>query len=533
VGGLRKPVPGVALTDGAHRFEVRGRDVAGNIGPAAALNWEVQSGAPKTVINSGPSGLTSQRSTTVTFSSDKAGTFECDVDSAGWQACTSPLELSDLTEGAHTIRVRSISSVNPVGVKDPTPAQRSWTVDSVSPETTIDSAPTGSTESTTAQVTFSSDDPSAAFQCKLDDANYSSCSSPLNLSGLPTGLRTLLVRAIDPAGNADATPEEASWTITAPVVPTCPPGTQGTPPNCQELPPVVGDKLVSTLTGGTLSIAALGEVPLPAGQLIVTGALDKNGNWGVPQAGVNFLPIEQTIDAPGIGQVTVKISIQATGPGSGTLPNGGGAATFNLPVQAKLEASLGGIPLIGPDADCFLRPISFNLSGTYDEAGQTAIVGSPAVTFPTVSAGCGALGGTVNDLLELPRSDIAISLEFDLVKTVAPSGAPKLAKPFVMLARSLKSGKPMTVTTRIRNNGTTAASNVKVCFRAPANLVNGRSSACRTVPVIAVGRGVTVRQRFRTKPGRKGKRFRVVVSAGYKANGQNRSVKTIRATTLR
>ncbi len=524
-----------ALTDGAHQFQVRARDVAGNLSPSAVVDWEVQSTAPVTTINSGPNGLTSQKATTVTFSSNKAGTFECSLNSAAWAACASPLQLTDLADGPYNLRVRAVSSVAPVGVKDPTPASRNWTVDATAPETTIDSAPTGSTEDTSAQVTFSSDDPSAGFQCKLDDNNFSGCSSPLNLNNLPVGVRVLQVRAIDAAGNTDDTPEEASWTISAPVVPVCPPGTSGTPPNCVDLPPVVGDELVATLTGGSLNIDALGEVDLPAGQLIVNGALDDDGNWGVPQAGVNFLPVEQTIDAPGIGMVTVKISISATGPGVGTLPNGGGAASLSLPVQAKLEASLGAIPIIGPEADCFLRPIQFDLTGTYDEAGQTATVGSPGVTFPPVSAGCGPLGSTVNDLIGLPRNDIGISLTFDLVRTVAPSGSPKLSKPRVKAPKKVKSGKKVKMTVTVRNSGDAPASNVKVCAVAKQKkLVKGKSKVCRTIGVITGGGGAgKARMSFKTKSGKKGKKLKFQVTATYVTEGKRTRTRTGHVTLMK
>lgn len=521
------------LGDGAHEFQVRAKDQAGNISPVTSAGWEVQSAAPVTTFNSAPSGLTRQRSASITFASSKPGTFECRLDDAAWAACASPQELTDLSDGLHSFRVRAVSSVAPFGVKDPTPPSRSWTVDSTTPDTTIDTAPTGTIESRDAQITFSSDDPEAGFQCKLDDAVFDSCSSPLNLSSLAFGARTIVVRAIDAAGNTDGTPEERSWTIVAPPPVLCPPGTQGTPPDCTPIPPVVGDQLTATLSTGELSLAALGSVPLPASQLVLTGALDEDGKWGVPQGGVNFLPVEQTLDAPGIGQVTVKISITATGPGTGTLSNGGGAATFNLPVQAKLEASLGGIPLIGPSADCFLRPIQFTLTGTYDETARTATVGSEGVTFPQVSAGCGPLGGTVNGLLELPRSDIGISLTFDLVKTILQ---PNLAKPVIKAPKSVRSGKPITISSQITNTGTGTATGVKVCLNSPTKLVRGKAQRCSTVASIAPGQSATVRFRVVSKAGKKGKKAkkaRFTIDAAYQVSGQTKHTKTGHVTLLK
>ena len=399
------------LNDGPHEFRLRAVDAAGNLGAVLSRTWQVQTGAPVTTIDTAPEGAVRERGATITFSADKPVTFECRLNDGPWEACASPVNLSDLPDGDYTYSVRSTTTTVPVGVTDPTPPSRTWTVDGTPPTTVLDSAPSGSTEDTTAQIAFSSPDADALFQCSLDSAPFNSCTSPVNLSNLPTGPRTFTVRAIDQAGNADPAPQTASWTIVPPPPPECPPGTQGVPPDCEEIP---ASRLEATLTGGTLSLAALGEVVLPGGQLKLIGQREDDGRWIIPQAGVQFDAIEQTIDAPGVGLVTVKIRISATGPGVGSLPTGGGPASMNLPMQAKLEARLGDVPLIGPDADCFLRPITFDLNGTYDEAGQTVTLGSPGLTFPQVSAGCGALGGTVNDLLELPRSDIALSLDFSL-----------------------------------------------------------------------------------------------------------------------
>ncbi|HNH85886.1 MAG TPA: hypothetical protein PLE93_02180, partial [Solirubrobacterales bacterium] len=279
------------------------------------------------------------------------------------------------------------------------------------PETTILSAPSGTTTSRTARIEFEADDHAATFECKLDTGSFSTCASPVELNEVPLGGHTLSIRAINERGMVEETVAEANWTVIT------------------EAPVGESTGLQATLTGGTLSLAALGEVELPASQLKLRGSRFQSGAWSIPQSGFGFEPIVQVIDAPGIGEVSVKISISSTGPGVGSLPSGGGAASLNLPVQAKLEASVGGAPLIGPEADCALRPITFDLSGTYDEAGKTVSLGSPGITFPQVSAGCGSLGATVNSLLELPRSDIAMNLVFALeqignnavVKPAAPA----------------------------------------------------------------------------------------------------------------
>jgi hypothetical protein len=366
------------------------------------------------------------------------------------------------------------------------------------PTVEITSGPSGTTTSRNATLEFTSDDPAATFECKFDLEPFAACTSPYNLAGLTLGGHSVTVRAVNERGMLSATPAEANWTVIA-----------DTP---------VGNSvpIKGKLTGGELSLAALGAVPLPADQLELEGSLFENGALSIPQAGVKFLPIEQTLDAPGIGTVTVKISISATGPGSGTLPVGGGEASFNLPVQAKLEAALGGIPLIGPDADCFLRPIQFDLSGAYDEAGKTVTFASPSITFPTVSAGCGPLGDTVNDLLELPRSDIAISLDFAL--EVGSSGAPKLAKLKKSGPKSVKAGKTITLKATVRNSGTALADAIEVCVKSPTRFVTGNANRCTTVRNVAAGKSRTATFKLKTKKGRKGK-AEFQISAAVKAQG--------------
>jgi hypothetical protein len=84
--------------------------------------------------------------------------------------------------------------------------------DTTPPATTITSAPANST-STSASVAFTASESGSTFQCKLDAGAYAACASPKAYSGLATGSHTVSVRATDAAGNTDATPATATWTI--------------------------------------------------------------------------------------------------------------------------------------------------------------------------------------------------------------------------------------------------------------------------------------------------------------------------------
>ena len=95
---------------------------------------------PDTAINTGPDGLTSSTSATLSFSSSKAGsTFECSLDGAEFGACNpedntlNSKTYDDLTDAEHSFSVRAIDGA---GAADPTPARYTWTVDTTRPTIT-------------------------------------------------------------------------------------------------------------------------------------------------------------------------------------------------------------------------------------------------------------------------------------------------------------------------------------------------------------------------------------------------------------
>lgn len=89
--------------------------------------------------------------------------------------------------------------------------------DTAAPQTTLNagSGPAeGSTVSSTfATFGFTSDDPLATFECSLDAAPFAACTSPATFFDLTAGAHTFAVRAVDAAGNADATPATRAWSV--------------------------------------------------------------------------------------------------------------------------------------------------------------------------------------------------------------------------------------------------------------------------------------------------------------------------------
>jgi Big-like domain-containing protein len=202
-----------ALADGAHTFEVRATDAAGNTGAAASRAFTVDTVAPQTTIDSGPAGPTSDSTPTFGFSSEAGASFQCRVDNGAFANCSTPHTTAALADGAHTFEVRASDAA---GNADTSPASRAFTVDTVAPQTTITAAPPTTTSSTSASFSFTASEAGSSFECSLDGAVFSACTSPRSYAGLATGSHTFSVRATDGVGNLDATAATHSWTITAP-----------------------------------------------------------------------------------------------------------------------------------------------------------------------------------------------------------------------------------------------------------------------------------------------------------------------------
>ena len=173
---------------------------------------------PDTMIESGASGVVSSTSASFTFESSEAGSsFECALDSAAFAACSSPQDYTGLGQGSHTFQVRATDgSAN----TDPTPASRSFTVDTVAPDTTISSGPSGPIASTSASFTFESTEAGSSVMCRLDLDAFSACSSPMAYTGLSEGTHNFSVYATDGAFNFDDSPAIGHF-----IVDTMPPNT--------------------------------------------------------------------------------------------------------------------------------------------------------------------------------------------------------------------------------------------------------------------------------------------------------------------
>ncbi len=89
--------------------------------------------------------------------------------------------------------------------------------DTIPPDTSILTFPSNPSNSTDPSFTFDGSDNGgsgvASFECQIDAGGFSACTSPKSYTGLSQGSHTFDVRAIDGAGNIDATPASHTWVI--------------------------------------------------------------------------------------------------------------------------------------------------------------------------------------------------------------------------------------------------------------------------------------------------------------------------------
>ena len=196
------------LAAGVHTFDVKARDQAGNVSSPASYTWTIATAAPPTpTFDSTPEDPSNSTSATFSFSDTQPGvSFECSLDGASFDGCTSPASLSGLAEGSHTFQVRA---------RDPdgnlSAAQSyTWTVDTTAPNETITAKPPNPSNSTSPSFSFSASE-SVTFECSLDGAAFAACTSPQSYTGLADGSHTFQLRATDEAGNVSTT--SYTWII--------------------------------------------------------------------------------------------------------------------------------------------------------------------------------------------------------------------------------------------------------------------------------------------------------------------------------
>jgi hypothetical protein len=164
-----------------------------------------RSGAETTLVSTGPAGGNGA------FDSQFEGTS-----ASGTLMFFSSSEqlVADDTDSVFDVYRASLSApVDPPEVIQEEPKQPDVVIpDTTAPQTTITKRPRNRTKKRRATFRFTSTEAGSKFECKLDRKRYAPCRSPRNFK-VKRGRHTFRVRAIDAAGNRDATPAVDRWKV--------------------------------------------------------------------------------------------------------------------------------------------------------------------------------------------------------------------------------------------------------------------------------------------------------------------------------
>ena len=308
----------------------------------AAHVWKVgaKAGAlpAQPTITSKPGDPTNGKSPTFTFSTLTPGTtFQCSLVSTGspdaYSACTSGQGFGPLTDGGYTFKVRAVDAAGAS-----TPAVYSFTVDTVQPTVTIDSATASPSTNNKPSYTFHSSKPATTFECSLVKTGqapaFSPCGSPQTYTAQPDGAYTFSVRGTDLAGNVSAV-QSLDLTIdtTAPVVTAAPPG--GPYPGTQSVTLTANEPAsIFYTTDGTTptkaSTAYTGPITVSSTTTLQYIAVDPAGNtsavgsqtYTIGSVSLDSKPADPSADpsptfafsAPGVAGATFQCALTSGAP---------------------------------------------------------------------------------------------------------------------------------------------------------------------------------------------------------------------------
>ena len=144
--------------------------------------------------------------------------FECTLDGEALGGCETLEEIEVFSPGEHTLVVQAIDAAGNI---DPVGATRNWTVvDMSGPDTEVLTGPEEETTETSADVPRSRASScwtvrrSTNSSARSTRASSLPCTSPHEIPGpLAGGVHVFHVRAVDPDGNRDISPDFYEWLI--------------------------------------------------------------------------------------------------------------------------------------------------------------------------------------------------------------------------------------------------------------------------------------------------------------------------------
>ena len=205
---------------GSHTLSITVTDAAGNTSTPATYSWTVDSSKPTVIFTQTPAPKSNVPKPTFAFTGETSSlsSYQCQLDSGAKSACSSPLMVGPLTEGAHTFRVWGTNAVGTVSA----PAVYTWLVDLQGPTIDLTQSPGPRVNQTDANFTFTVTDNLAGditSVCRLDGQPSADCQNSVSYDHLIEGTHRIEIVSKDGAGNLSL-PLDFSWIVdlTPPIV---------------------------------------------------------------------------------------------------------------------------------------------------------------------------------------------------------------------------------------------------------------------------------------------------------------------------
>lgn len=190
---------GPPVVEGRSRFSVRAVDTAGNVGATNTVLVTYDSVAPVISFIAGPAdGAAVNTAPVYNATATEVNARECRLDEEVWTTCRFPFAVpsAGLTEGEHTFAVRATDRAGNLGV-----ATRRFVYDLTAPDVRLVGPAAGAEVNTPPRYALRSVATDVQrYECRIDDDAWQGCATDLVVDR-PEGRHTVLVRAVDHAGN--------------------------------------------------------------------------------------------------------------------------------------------------------------------------------------------------------------------------------------------------------------------------------------------------------------------------------------------
>jgi hypothetical protein len=213
-GGFAPCASGVtysSLSEGSHTFGVKAVDALLNESAVTSYTWTVDTTPPPPPVITGPANPSNSSSATFGFADeDPTVSFHCNLDAHGFPTCSNPQTFTGLADGTHVLNARAVDAAG----NESTVSSYTWAIDTKAPpQPTIVSGPAQPSGVSDAQFAFSDPEAGVGYRCQLDGGGFLTCSNPQTYLGLADGTHTVLVEAVDAAGNVSNPTPPYSWLI--------------------------------------------------------------------------------------------------------------------------------------------------------------------------------------------------------------------------------------------------------------------------------------------------------------------------------